>query len=219
MSSAKKQDEEVINQGEGHRVTHDIRTIECFDGAMAEIFGQLTENTQTGLKRGVYWSLLIRCNPIRYLDCEWSPMLLIDWMPVGALADQNAKVTSAECPDAEASFFIASHDAAPTWSFEITPGQNGARARIDYTLAVDFEGLQNENIKGLKVCGSAPLERSEFIVPRDTLCPKPNSHEQARTLVAPFFSDIENWSDVKAEDADGWPLKDVRHFRFTPPGA
>ncbi|MEL7049953.1 MAG: hypothetical protein AAFO75_13545 [Pseudomonadota bacterium] len=197
-------------------MTNDIRTIDRFDGTMAEIYGQFAENEQTGLKKGVYWSVLIRCNPIQYMDCKWSPMILIDWMPVDTLANTPAKVVAADCPGAEASFFIASHDAAPSWSIEINQ-TTGAPARVDYALAVDFEGLENENIKALPVIGSAPLARLEFVVPRDSIFPKPNSHEDARNVVAPFFAGIANWVDLPEEDADGWPVKNPQHYRFTPP--
>lgn len=196
-------------------MAHELQDIEPLTGVSGELYGYLFENERFGIERNVFWNIVIRCAPVSYLGDRWEPAVLFDWLRTDCMTE---KVLSSESrPDAEVSFYIASHDPAHRWSLQVEHDGDGVPRHGRFDLSVDFPGLDDDPLPDLRIVGSSPIKLTSVSVARDSLLPKPSSHADARAMIAPYFPAIEEWEPIEEEDEDGWPVPDPHSFRFSKP--
>ena len=194
-------------------MVHELSDIEPLNGISGELYGHLFENEKLGIDRNAFWNIVIKCAPIPYLGDRWEPTILFDWLRTESLTERM--LSSDSSPNAKVSFYIASHDPAHRWSLQFEHDDHGVPRHGQFDLCVDFLGLDDDPLPELRIVGSSPIKMTTFSVARDNFFPKPSSHADARSMIAPHFPEIEEWVEVEEEDEDGWPIANPRIFRFS----
>lgn len=193
-------------------MAHELEKIGALTGVSGELYGYLFENERFGIRRNVFWNLLIGCAPISYLGDTWEPSILVDWLQTEWLTEKT--LSSDLQAGVEASLYIVSHDPAHLWSLEFDHDGNGLPRSVNFDLRVGFSGLDDDPHPDLRIVGSSPIKLTSLSVARDNFLPRPSSHADAIAMIAPHFPAIEDWVPVVEEDEDDLPIAHPSMFRF-----
>lgn len=111
--------------------------------AGGEIQATITENPMTGLKRGLFWRFTVKFEPFEYRGEKVSPSMTIsgvrlpirDWRELVGTKIQGEYGQD----DIESSFYVWSHDVAPSFTLEVIERKENA-FRVAIRMIVEFSG-------------------------------------------------------------------------------
>lgn len=167
-----------------------------------QIFAHIFENRHTGLARGLFWSITVKFEPIRYGDddyacsmtCEWIPWRLRNWLE---LDGRRLSVDYGE-EGVESSFYLTEHDLG-THTELVLQHQSENLFETKMNMTVDFHGFHDghENPR-MQVAATVDLPLLGVLVIPDSLFPKPATEQELRDVASDFidltsFGDPEPW--------------------------
>ncbi len=189
-------------------MSHEIETIGPLEGLSGQLYGYLMENPSTGLQRGLYFNLLIRCDAIDYNGERFEPAVLIDWLTLQDVRKRHLSASLAK--QAEGSFYTGAHDELNDWSLDFELDRDGWPESAHFELEVNYMENYNGHDPRLRVSGDSPVSFTGIGLSADSVKPSPRTSEEARSLIAPFYPLIRQWNS-QSEDVHG-----CRRFNFVP---
>jgi hypothetical protein len=120
-------------------------------------------------------------------------------------------------PRAEGSFYMGWHDWLTSWRLTLAHDAHGLPAHASFELTVNFTGYENDPCPNLKLRGSSPVSLKSIRVQSDNFTPKPSSHGEVRTMIAPHFAQIRDWIEVAQPVAENGGERNTGTFTFLHP--
>lgn len=171
------------------------------------ISGFIFENPNVGLKRGLFLSLEVDFEPIKYGDEEWECSLASEWIPyqgeswmqISDIDFENDLIKEMN----ETTFYMVEHDWCNDVQINIIHhDKNVFRLQLDAN--VEFSGYYSgDEDPSMPVHVDVLLPFTGFIIRRDNLFPKPSNSEDAIKVAQEFIGT----SSFKAPTLDGEVFK------------
>ena len=174
------------------------------------MYAHLFENPVLRLKRNLYWSFRVDFVAIEYRNKPWVSSIVFEWVTLPEDSKSfptEFHLDKGSAPRVEATFYLVASHMMRDWDFTFRCEQQelGHKLTLAYSARISIEDPDNTIIQ-LEVEDIIPLHLRGVVVCPDTLSPKPNSEDEARTMVSDFF-DIADWVNVS---------RDTRKFVFAP---
>lgn len=155
-----------------------------------KIYAHIFENPNTGLKRGIFWSVTVHFKPIKYADesfrcsttCEWIPWKAANWLD---LHGRHFDVEYGEC-GIESSFYSGEHDICTRTRLRLAH-KDTCRFHVSVDVIVDFQGCcgGDEN-PAMPVSARADVPFTGLLVVPANLEPAPANLDEAKEIAAEF---------------------------------
>ncbi|MFD2232165.1 hypothetical protein [Alkalimarinus sediminis] len=174
------------------------------------ISGFIFENPSVGLKRGLFISIEVDFEPIKYGDNEWECSLASEWIPFKG--NNWYELESIDFQDEfvkemnETTFYLTTHDWCNDVHIELKREERNL-FNLKLKANADFSGYYggDEN-SSMPITVDLTVPFTNFIIRRDNLFPKPNSIEEA-LVVSNEFIDTTTFKE---------PSFDGEVFKFEP---
>lgn len=151
-------------------------------------YGHIFENPRLGVPRALYWSFTVDFSGIRYLGQTWDSSLTVEWITFGVREFVGTHpVSSASCPRAEASLYLAEHHPIDSWEGQMSWDASPPQCGFAYDVRLNFPGLDRDPVPGLHLMGRVSLQFDGFIIVPGNLSPKPTSVDEASLLLRQYF--------------------------------
>ena len=167
--------------------------------AEAEISGWIFENSNVGLKRGLFISVGVDFEAVQFGEESFNCSLATDWIPFHGgswLELANLKLNS---PEIESSFYMVSHDWCKPSKYELTHVE-GTIFNLKFSGTVDFSGYYGgDEDPVMPIEFNTVATFKGFIINSDNIVPKQSGIEEAIS-VASAFIDVSSFQSPTLEE-------------------
>lgn len=164
-----------------------------------ELYAFVHENANTGLKRGLFWNLALKCPSVTWEQEQWSTSFLCDWAtwPVRRWKDL-AGMTRRDLvhPEMlEVSFYLGEHHDAKVIDLRLKDSSR-PNFRVELQGTVNVTGFGELDATNIPFSVQGEVTFKGLIVVPDNLFPKPTTTAEVKTL-SEHFLDLDGFTEPR----------------------
>ena len=159
---------------------------------LGEIYGHVFENYSGGIARQLFWSVTLKCAPVRWEEENWHCSFTTEWLvlPIARWSDLHGKsLIHVQNPKSvEASLYLVKHHPAKLKALSFAHVTGTHLFSVNIEAEVDIEGFGDLDGVGLPLELQGEAEFEGLVILPSNLDPKPDTPLKASEALKRFIS-------------------------------